>query len=77
MAPKDAERQLSKKELKKKELEELDAVLAEFGLTNRETSGQDDTHGNVAFTVICRHNIQSFLLLFKDVWDYSLAKYIL
>jgi len=57
LAPKDAERQLSKKELKKKELEELEAVLAELGYTNKETSGQDDTHGNVAFTVICRYSI--------------------
>ncbi|XP_024180982.1 FK506-binding protein 3 isoform X2 [Rosa chinensis] len=38
-APKDTERQLSKKELKKKGLEELDAVLAELGLGKNETSG--------------------------------------
>ncbi|KAK1549363.1 hypothetical protein Q3G72_000830 [Acer saccharum] len=44
LAPKDAERQLSKKELKKKGLEELDALLAEMGLTN-ETSGQDGSEG--------------------------------
>lgn len=41
---KDSERQLSKKELKKKGLEELDALLAEMGL-NKE-SGQDGSHGN-------------------------------
>lgn len=77
MAPKDAERQLSKKELKKKELEELEAVLAELGYTNKETSGQDDTHGNVAFTIICRHSIWFFLLLMKDVQDYLLAMYLI
>ncbi|KAL6221838.1 hypothetical protein ACLB2K_005230 [Fragaria x ananassa] len=42
-APKDTERQLSKKELKKKGLEELDAVLAELGLGKNETSGQDES----------------------------------
>lgn len=41
---KDTERQLSKKELKKKGLEELDAVLAELGLM--ESSGQDESQGN-------------------------------
>lgn len=46
MAPKDTERQLSKKELKKKGLEELEAALAELGYTNKETSDQDGTHGN-------------------------------
>ncbi|KAK3436528.1 hypothetical protein EUGRSUZ_C01080 [Eucalyptus grandis] len=35
-ASKETERQLSKKELKKKGLEELEAVLAEFGYLNRE-----------------------------------------
>ncbi|XP_044472410.1 FK506-binding protein 4-like [Mangifera indica] len=39
-----AERQLSKKELKKKGLEELDALLAEMGL-KKESSGQDESHG--------------------------------
>ncbi|XP_022730750.1 FK506-binding protein 3-like [Durio zibethinus] len=37
MVTKETERQLSKKELKKKELEELDAVLAELGYTKQET----------------------------------------
>ncbi|XP_042382371.1 uncharacterized protein LOC121975068 isoform X2 [Zingiber officinale] len=32
--PKDAERQLSKKELKKKEMAELDALLYEMGIAN-------------------------------------------
>ncbi|KAJ8760123.1 hypothetical protein K2173_010979 [Erythroxylum novogranatense] len=42
---KDTERQLSKKELKKKGLEELDAVLAELGYAKKETSS-DDFHGS-------------------------------
>ncbi|XP_039165275.1 uncharacterized protein LOC104451823 [Eucalyptus grandis] len=42
-ASKETERQLSKKELKKKGLEELEAVLAEFGYLNREKSSQDGT----------------------------------
>ncbi|KAK6945011.1 hypothetical protein RJ641_026113 [Dillenia turbinata] len=41
LPPKDTERQLSKKELKKKGLEELDAVLAELGLNTN--SGQDES----------------------------------
>jgi len=44
---KDPERQLSKKELKKKELAELDAVLAELGYAKSEGSGQDDSRGNI------------------------------
>ncbi|XP_073039130.1 uncharacterized protein [Primulina eburnea] len=35
-APKEAERQLSKKEMKKKELAELDALLADFGINQKE-----------------------------------------
>ncbi|WCJ29735.1 copper ion binding [Euphorbia peplus] len=44
---KEPERQLSKKELKKKGLEELDAVLAELGYAKQDTGGQDDSHGAV------------------------------
>jgi cbb3-type cytochrome oxidase cytochrome c subunit len=40
--PKDTERQLSKKELKKRELAELDAVLAELGLSGNSTSAAQD-----------------------------------
>lgn len=47
LAPKDPERQLSKKELKKKELAELDAVLAELGCAKPEASGHDDSRGNI------------------------------
>ena len=47
LASKDPERQLSKKELKKKELAELDAVLAELGYPKSESGGQDDSRGNI------------------------------
>ncbi|MQM04076.1 hypothetical protein Taro_036868 [Colocasia esculenta] len=45
--PKDTERQLSKKELKKKELAELDAVLAELGISAKESNAasQNEAHG--------------------------------
>ena len=43
VAPKESERQLSKKELKKKELAELEAMLAEFGLSKAESN--DDSQG--------------------------------
>lgn len=46
LAPKEAERQLSKKERKKKELAELDALLADFGVTQKESNGQDELQGN-------------------------------
>ncbi|GMJ07238.1 hypothetical protein like AT2G25670 [Hibiscus trionum] len=42
--PKEAERQLSKKERKKKELAELEALLADFGVTPNERNGQDESH---------------------------------
>ena len=45
-APKETERQLSKKELKKKELAELDAVLAELGISeNPSDAAQDGNTG--------------------------------
>ncbi|GER32161.1 syntaxin [Striga asiatica] len=40
-APKEAERQLSKKERKKKELEELEAILADFGVNPKEKAGDE------------------------------------
>ncbi|XVE98518.1 hypothetical protein REPUB_Repub03eG0112900 [Reevesia pubescens] len=43
--PKETERQLSKKERKKKELAELEALLADFGVTQKESNGQDESHG--------------------------------
>ncbi|XP_008219845.1 PREDICTED: stress response protein NST1-like [Prunus mume] len=43
--PKEAERQLSKKEKKKKELAELEALLADFGVTQKESDSQDESRG--------------------------------
>lgn len=45
-AHKEAERQLSKKERKKKELEELEALLADFGVSKTESNSQDESSGN-------------------------------
>ena len=45
-APKETERQLSKKERKKKELAELEALLADFGVSPKVDSTQDESHGN-------------------------------
>ena len=47
------DRQLSKKELKKKELAELDAVLAELGLNQQDVKGDMIIH--VLFKV-CKFN---------------------
>lgn len=47
LANKEPERQLSKKELKKKGLEELDAVLAELGYTKPDAAAQDDSNDNL------------------------------
>ncbi|KAK9274021.1 hypothetical protein L1049_018835 [Liquidambar formosana] len=44
---KETERQLSKKERKKKELAELEALLADFGVSQKENNGQDESHGIV------------------------------
>ncbi|KAK4756568.1 hypothetical protein SAY87_006695 [Trapa incisa] len=43
-AAKETERQLSKKERRKKELAELEALLADFGVGQQDTNGQDRTH---------------------------------
>lgn len=47
LVSKETERQLSKKELKKKELAELEAVLAELGIPKKVTNGQDDSRATV------------------------------
>lgn len=44
--PKEAEKQLSKKERKKKELAELEALLADFGVAPKESDSQDESRGN-------------------------------
>ncbi|KAJ9183445.1 hypothetical protein P3X46_007297 [Hevea brasiliensis] len=41
--PKETERQLSKKERKKKELAELEALLADFGVSQKDSNGQDQS----------------------------------
>ncbi|KAK4388893.1 hypothetical protein Sango_2226300 [Sesamum angolense] len=43
-APKDTERQLSKKERRKKELAELEAILADFGVNSKEKA-EDESSG--------------------------------
>jgi hypothetical protein len=42
---KETERQLSKKERKKKELAELEALLADFGVTQKDSNDQDESSG--------------------------------
>ncbi|KAL3586977.1 hypothetical protein D5086_013844 [Populus alba] len=44
LPPKETERQLSKKERKKKELAELEALLADFGVAQKDSNGQDESH---------------------------------
>lgn len=66
IVPKDAERQLSKKELKKKELAELDAVLAELGISGKDNNSETDgTNGNkvINFDVHLCFYFQLFLSL--------------
>ncbi|XP_050376849.1 LOW QUALITY PROTEIN: uncharacterized protein LOC126794228 [Argentina anserina] len=43
--PKEAEKKLSKKEKKKKELAELEALLADFGVTQKPSDCQDESSG--------------------------------
>ncbi|KAF6167953.1 hypothetical protein GIB67_020523 [Kingdonia uniflora] len=45
LVAKEPERQLSKKELKKKELAELEAVLAALGIPKKQNCRQDEVHG--------------------------------
>ncbi|KAJ0591592.1 hypothetical protein HanHA300_Chr03g0075011 [Helianthus annuus] len=71
LPPKEADRQLSKKELKKKELAELDAVLAELGLNDNNT--QEDTRGKlVTFLPYRKSNIlfgdSLFIYLNRRFW---------
>lgn len=49
-APKETERQLSKKERRKKELEELEAILADFGVNPKEKA-EDEASGNRSSSV--------------------------
>lgn len=45
LVSKETERQLTKKERKKKELAELEALLADFGVSQKESNGQVESHG--------------------------------
>lgn len=56
VVPKEAERQLSKKERKKKELEELEALLADFGVAPKESNdgqGQEESQGSLFRAALC------------------------
>ncbi|KZV28005.1 hypothetical protein F511_35233 [Dorcoceras hygrometricum] len=46
LSPKETERQLSKKERRKKELAELDAILADFGVNTKQKSEEESSDGN-------------------------------
>ncbi|XP_057810498.1 uncharacterized protein LOC131024943 isoform X1 [Salvia miltiorrhiza] len=46
-APKETERQLSKKERRKKELAELEAILADFGVNPKEKAEDEASSGNI------------------------------
>lgn len=61
VANKEAERQLSKKELKKKELAELEAMLAQFGFNK--VDDQDASQGNLLFPLFF------FVFLFCEVME--------
>lgn len=62
LGTKETERQLSKKELKKKGLEELEAVLAELGYAPREPSSQDDSHGNATLLITYKSVFNTLVL---------------
>lgn len=61
--PKEAERQLSKKERKQKELAELEALLADFGVAPKDNNGQADSQGIYYCTVLlyCIHLLVTFI----------------
>lgn len=54
-APKETERQISKKERRKKELAELEAILADFGV-NTKDKAEDEPSGNCLSTVLYETN---------------------
>jgi hypothetical protein len=57
--PKDTERQLSKKELKKKELAELDAVLAELGISGGSSNAAQDENNGKCYCIPCLFSLLS------------------
>ena len=70
VAPKEAERQLSKKERKKKELAELDALLADFGVSQKDSNGQDESRGNMFFSCFKRYAVLFFLPSYLSFYVY-------
>lgn len=58
-APKEAERQLSKKERRKKELAELEALLADFGVAQNE-KGPDELPGNSFASILTMAAVYSY-----------------
>ena len=56
VAPKESERQLSKKELKKKELAELEEMLAQFGY--KQPKDQDASQGRFCIFIFFDHFIK-------------------
>ena len=67
LVSKETERQLSKKELKKKGLEELDAVLAELGYAQNEPSGHKDSNGNIILSLVPSNYLISYLP--NEIWS--------
>jgi len=65
--PKEAERQLSKKERKKKELAELEALLADFGVAPKQSNdGQDESQGKRLYCMPNGFQDYSLRFLFKQ-----------
>jgi len=58
---KETERQLSKKERKKKELEELEALLADFGVAQKDSNGQGNSLPVCDLPRYSSHKLVSFL----------------
>lgn len=56
VAPKESERQLSKKELKKKELAELEEMLAQFGY--KQSEDQDASQGRFCIFIFFNHFVK-------------------
>ncbi|KAF2304525.1 hypothetical protein GH714_032922 [Hevea brasiliensis] len=56
--PKETERQLSKKERKKKELEELEALLADFGVSQKDSNGPDQSRDAAQERKDAEHNAE-------------------
>lgn len=64
LAPKETERQLSKKERKKKELAELEAILADFGVKPNEKAEDEPSGNHISSRKIIVHFILFWTLFF-------------